>query len=112
MLRSTRCAALVALLAAAAGCEALEHRTPGERLWRRYCAECHGLDAAGNTVHEMGNAFADLRDDQWRTGGDDETIEQVIREGVFSQMPAHDELSSEDVRAIIFWLRHLRGETE
>ncbi len=112
MRHSIPLAMLVVLLTAIAGCGVFDHRSPGEKLWDKYCADCHGVDGAGNTVKEMGNTWADLRDDQWKTGGDPESIEQVIRAGVFAEMPAHDELSGEETKAIIDWLYHLRGETE
>ena len=112
MRRSLRFALPVLLLALAAGCDALSPRSPGESLWRKYCADCHGLDAAGDTVLYMGNDWADLRDDQWKNGGDRESIEQVVRAGIFAQMPAHDELSAEEMRALLDWLYQLRGESE
>ena len=107
-----RPAALVFALVLAGACGAFEHRSRGDQLWRKYCADCHGIDGAGNTVEYMGNAWADLRDDQWKNGGDPESIEQVVRAGVFGAMPAHDELSSGDMKAVIDWLYKLRGETE
>ena len=86
-------------------------KTPGERLWRARCAECHGLDARGNTPRFMGNDRADLTDDNWYAyGGDDAGLEAVIREGVFAQMPANADLTSTEMRALIGHLRSLRGE--
>jgi len=104
--------ALALLSTITSGCDKLAGRSRGEVLWRQNCADCHGLDAAGNTALYMGNAWADLRDDQWKTGGDRESIEQVVREGIFAAMPAHDELSPADMRALLDWLYHLRGESE
>lgn len=103
---------VLSLLASiATGCDGFEHRSRGEVVWRRLCADCHGLDAAGNTPTAMGNVWADLRDDQWRNGGDRDSIEQVVREGVFAAMPAHDELSADDMRALLDWIYRLRGES-
>ena len=100
------------LLLTIAGCDVLSHRSRGEVLWRKYCADCHGLDASGNTALYMGNVWADLRDDQWKSAGDRETVEQVVREGIFAAMPAHDELSADDMKELLDWLYHLRGESE
>ncbi|HVT57536.1 MAG TPA: c-type cytochrome [Thermoanaerobaculia bacterium] len=98
--------------AALGGCDVLlPHRSEGENLYRAHCADCHGLDGAGNTVQSMGNQYASLIDDVWRTGGDDGSIGNVIREGVFGQMPPFkDKLSDQQVSAIIRYLRVLRHE--
>jgi mono/diheme cytochrome c family protein len=106
----TALAALTAFAAfLAAACSG--GKTPGERLWRARCAECHGLDARGNTPRFMGNDRADLTDDNWYAyGGDDAGLEAVIREGVFAQMPANADLTSTEMRALIGHLRSLRGE--
>lgn len=106
--------ALLLLGGLAAGCAQIEdtllQRSTGERVWRRHCAECHGLDGAGNTPRFMGNANADLTDDSWAYGEGDDAIEQVIREGIFAKMPAFDRLSPEEVREVIGYLHQLRDE--
>lgn len=110
-----RAAAFAALLFASclalAACDFAAGRSPGERLWRKHCADCHGLDARGNTPRYMGEAYADLRDDGWRTGGDRYSIEMVIREGAFGKMPANPKLSKEEIKLIIDYLYQLRHET-
>ena len=91
------------------GCDALmTPASPGEKLWRQRCAECHGRDGAGNTPRYMGNYKADLIDDSWQHGGDPGSWEIVIREGVFGSMPANEDLSSEQVEALVQHLRQLR----
>jgi mono/diheme cytochrome c family protein len=106
---------LLALPLAAAltgsACGLVVPRSEGEKLWRKECANCHGLDASGNTPRYMGDVWADLLDVLWRSGGDEYAIEGVIREGVFGKMPANDELSSEEIRLIVDYLYWLRGET-
>jgi mono/diheme cytochrome c family protein len=87
-------------------------RSPGERLYRKHCAECHGLDAAGNTPRYMGNPYADLRDNIWKRGGDPVAMERIIRAGVFGEMPANPELTTEEVRSIVDHVRVLRGEKQ
>lgn len=100
------------LAAALGGCDDLFVRDPGERLWRKLCAECHGLDGAGNTPRFMGNAAADLTDDYWKSfGGDRYGWESAVREGVFGQMPAFDQLSREEMKALLDHLARLRGES-
>lgn len=108
--------ALLVLLAtigiSASGCgDLFEPKDPGERVYRRLCASCHGMDGRGNTVRYMGNEWADLTDSGWKTYGDDGSIENTIREGVFGKMPAHGELTREEMRDLLRYLRKLRGET-
>jgi cytochrome c oxidase cbb3-type subunit 3 len=116
MARSRRLAYAVfagALLLAA--CDSMEDyfvkRTPGEKLYRKLCAECHGLDGAGNTPRGMGNPNNDLIDEFWKYGGDAGSMENIIRQGVFGEMPAHDELTDQEVRQIVDHVLKLRGET-
>jgi mono/diheme cytochrome c family protein len=92
-------------------CEQLfPHRSEGEKLFRKHCAECHGLDGAGNTPGYMGDSYADLRDDLWRTGGDSDSMQSVVRDGVFAKMPKFDQLSAKEVRQVVDYVRVLRGE--
>ncbi|HEY0782726.1 MAG TPA: c-type cytochrome [Thermoanaerobaculia bacterium] len=86
------------------------HRSEGEKLYLDKCADCHGQDGRGNTVQYMGNQYADLRDDNWKNGSDDASIANVIREGVFGQMPKTEGLTDHQIRAIVTHLRVLRGE--
>jgi len=104
--------ALAVVLLASAACDQLfPHRSEGEKLWRKHCAECHGLDGAGNTVGYMGNPWADLTDNNWKTGGGDpSSFEDVVRDGVFGQMPADKELTHEQIRVLYEYLRVLRHE--
>lgn len=96
------------------GCDLiLPHRTEGEKLYRKHCAQCHGLDGAGNTPGYMGNAWADLTDDRWKTRvASASSLEQLLREGVFGQMPAYtsQQLSRQQVKEIYEHMRVLRGE--
>lgn len=101
---------LPAALATLAACDVLQPRSEGEKLWRKLCAECHGVDGTGNTPRYMGEPFADLRDGSWRTDSDRGTLESVVREGVFGKMPAHDELTAAQMRALLDHLYKLRGE--
>ena len=101
-------AALAALAPLAGGCL---NRSPGETLWRKHCADCHGIDGAGNTPRYMGNPWANVIDGSWKSGGDQYTIETTIREGVFGQMPGNTQLTAEEMTQIVDYLYYLRGET-
>lgn len=105
-----------AVAALAFGCDQLQNEflpgSPGEKLYRKHCAECHGVDGAGNTPRYMGNPDADLTDDSWQHGGGDpDSIAAVVHDGIFGKMPAHPELSPEEVRLIVDHVLKLRGET-
>lgn len=84
-------------------------RSPGETVWRRSCAECHGIDGAGNTPGYMGETYADLTDDLWRAGGNDGAMESVITGGVFGKMPP-TQLTPGELRAVVAYIHELRGE--
>lgn len=105
--------AVLAVLVMAAGllggCQQLfPHRTQGEELYREHCADCHGLDGRGNTVRDMGQAFADLTDDNWKNGGDDTSIGNSIREGSFGLMPGFQEkLNDQQIQALVAYIRIL-----
>lgn len=102
--------ALAAISFATAGCGLMPERSPGEKLWRKHCAECHGLGGAGNTPRYMGKLYADLLDDAWRAGGDSIAMADVIRGGVFGEMPAFDHLSEQEIRLLVTYIRELRGD--
>ena len=97
---------------ALAGCDALPfpRRSQGEKVWRKHCAQCHGIDGNGETPGFMGEQYAGLLDDVWRTGGNDGAMETVIRDGVFGKMPGFPQLTPEEVRAVIDHIHVLRGE--
>ena len=98
------CALLIAALALAA-CDAIEdkltNREPGERMYRRLCADCHGLDGRGNTALSMGKDFANLIDGVSKYGVEPGSMENLVRDGVFAEMPAHPELTPLQVRQIV-----------
>jgi mono/diheme cytochrome c family protein len=103
---------LALVLLALVACDILfPHRSEGEKLWRKHCADCHGLTAEGNTPSYMGNVYADLTDNLWKdSSGDDDSIEAVIHDGVFAQMPENPSLTHEERKAIVGYLRVLRHE--
>lgn len=113
MSRRRALSALPALLALGGGaCGLLTERPLGERLWRDRCADCHGIDARGNTVRFMGNPWADLTDEMWRTAGDPDTVAEVTRAGIVGLMPPSDDLTAEEMSALLDWLYYLRGERQ
>ncbi|MDX8413930.1 MAG: cytochrome-c oxidase, cbb3-type subunit III [Mariprofundales bacterium] len=51
------------------------------------CADCHGEDAAGGAINDLGTGAANLTDAIWRFGGSRDAILRTIRYGV-NQDPA------------------------
>ncbi len=72
----------------------------GAGLYRSLCAGCHGLDLQGG----LGSS---LITDQWRFGGDDESIATTIRDGraEIGMPPMGHALSDDDLRELILFLR-------
>ena len=103
---------LLATLAAASACDVLlPQRSPGEKIFRQRCAKCHGFDGRGNTPQYMGNAWADLTDNSWKeASGDPYALENVIRSGVFGEMPGYPDLSAAEMRRLVDYVLALRGE--
>jgi mono/diheme cytochrome c family protein len=73
--------------------------SPGERLFRDNCAKCHGRGGTGTAAY-LGNNYADLTDDTWKQGGSEFAIQQVIRQGVFGEMPPNPQLSDQEVKEL------------
>jgi mono/diheme cytochrome c family protein len=112
--RSAGIVLLVLIATVLAGCEDLvnrfSNRPPDEKLWRKHCAKCHGINGSGNTPAYMGNSYADLTDDVWKSGSSEGSIRRAIRDGVFGQMPGfRDQLTDKEVDLLIGYVRKLRG---
>jgi len=61
------------------------------------CVACHGADGSGNQA--LGSPR--LNDEIWLYGGETETIRKTVTEGRNGNMPAHENLLSEDRRRLI-----------
>ena len=96
-----------------AGCGAvLPQRPEGEKLYRKHCAECHGVDGAGQTLKSMGDNNADLLDQSWRHGLGPSGIETVLSQDLVFEHPTFSrKLSSEQIKQIGRHVRKLRGES-
>ena len=102
--------ALLAIAFSLGGCDMLvPKRSLGEQVWRKNCAECHGLNAEGKIPKYRRYEFANLLDDYWENGGDEASIENSIVEGIFPLMPEFPDLTYEERRAVIEYLRELRA---
>lgn len=93
----------------ALGCNLIQPKSTGERLYSDLCAKCHGVDGRGNVPRYMGNPYADLTDDLWKHGGDRASIEGVIRDGIFGEMPPNSDLQPDEMRALLDYLEKFRS---
>lgn len=101
--------ALLIPLTGLVACDAMAPgRSPGEKLYRKHCANCHGVDGKGQTVRFMGNTWANIVDDHWRYGGDRASLEHTLRTEVVFQHPSFDELSATDFKDIVKHVVKLR----
>lgn len=64
----------------------------GQQVFATYCTACHGQDGTGDQTVGAPN----LTDEIWLYGGSLEMIKHTVRGGRNGQMPAHDELLSDD----------------
>lgn len=93
------------------GCDQiLPKRSAGEKLYRKHCANCHGVDGSGNTITSMGDPNANLLDNDWRHAGDAHGIEAVIHQRLVFEHPDFSELSGTEVKQIVNHVLALRGE--
>ncbi len=103
--------ALAILVLSLGGCsELFPKRTPGEKLYRKHCADCHGIDGGGHTIRTMGDPDANLLDDRWKYPGDASGMETVILQALVFEHPTFDKFSREEVKQIVDHVFSLRGE--
>jgi len=62
----------------------------GGRLFSTYCSICHGSDAKGAV------GFPNLADNNWRWGGEPDTIKTTILHGRMAMMPAWGQVIGDD----------------
>jgi mono/diheme cytochrome c family protein len=79
--------------------------TPGQELFARHCALCHGATGEGASGPDLTNPL-------WQAGISDPDLERTLREGVRgTAMPAFsDRLHTGDAQALVRHLRSLVGE--
>lgn len=86
----------------------------GGAIFRTWCAQCHGSNAAGAV------GYPNLLDDNWLWGGSLEDIHYTISHGIrneddpnahYSEMPAFDEiLSDEEIGQVVQYVRNISGQ--
>ena len=95
------------LLPLLAGC--LPGRTDGERLYRRHCAGCHGVDGGGG-VRYQADEGANLLDETWKFGADPSQIEYSL---VAEEVRGHTtwDFTSQERTQLVDHVLALRGES-
>jgi cytochrome c oxidase cbb3-type subunit III len=79
-----------------------DHSSPGERLFRLHCAECHGLDGEGGQGPDLTRGI-------YRHGSTEQALYQTISKGVTgTPMPATS-LSDGQLRLLVGYVRGLAG---
>lgn len=98
------CAALLPLLA---GC--FPGGSPEERLYRRHCASCHGVDGGGG-VRYQANEGANLLDDTWKYGSDRSELEYSL---LNEEIAEHTQwgFTSQERQQLVNQVLALRGES-
>jgi mono/diheme cytochrome c family protein len=100
-------ATLGILLPLLAGCQ--PGGSAGERLYRRHCDTCHGVDGGGGILY-LADEGANLLDDAWRYGGDRTSIEFTLLEERVPKHPTWDLTNQEIQQLVDHILVDIRGE--
>jgi cytochrome c oxidase cbb3-type subunit 3 len=79
----------------------------GERLFRTYCMQCHGVDGGGRT-----GGFPNLTDNDWLYGGDPEAIKVSISEGRQGAMTPHDYMGADTITNLAHYVRSLSSQPD
>ena len=86
----------------------------GKQFYASHCVLCHGADGRGDTqMREFLKTYpANLVDDQWQYGAEDQHLFDVIKQGRSNRdMPAFsDTLSDERIWQTIHYIRYLGGQ--
>ncbi len=95
-----------ALLSMGIGCGP---RDPGERVYVRKCAGCHGPTGASTPSYRARFPHADLTDGVWRHGSDLASVKRLIAEGdPKSPMPRFEgRLDPEEIDAVARYVERL-----
>jgi mono/diheme cytochrome c family protein len=84
-------------------------RDPGERVYVRKCAGCHGRAGASTASYRARFPNADLTDGVWRHGSDLAAMKRLITEGdPRSPMPRFEgRLDPEEIEAVARYVERL-----
>jgi cbb3-type cytochrome c oxidase subunit III len=87
-----------------------ESVTAGNAVYRRYCANCHGLNAEGGPGNDLIPPAPDLTGKEWRHGSTDGEIFNTIKNGVPPELNMGawgDQLKDQDIWNVVNYLRSM-----
>ena len=76
----------------------------GRRIYKSYCASCHGADAVGYP------GFPNLTDNDWLYGGDEQSIKHSIRKGRQANMLAFEQVLGDNIPLMAEYVQKLGQE--
>jgi len=92
--------------------EVFPKRSPGEKVYRKHCSECHGVDGAGETIRSMGHDKTNLLDESWRYAMGASGIEMVLTQDLVFEHPTFSErLSPQEIKEVGRYIRTLRSRS-
>jgi mono/diheme cytochrome c family protein len=79
------------------------------RLFRQYCARCHGADFSGNGWRERGHTIPDFTSRAWQKGRSDVQLRVSVLEGKGTRMPGFQgKISNQEVRDLVQLIRQFQ----
>jgi mono/diheme cytochrome c family protein len=82
--------------------------TPGERLYRRHCDSCHGVDGSGGMLY-LADEGANLLDETWKYGGERSDLEYSLMNDDVTKHKSWD-FTPQERRELVDHILFLRGE--
>jgi mono/diheme cytochrome c family protein len=82
----------------------------GKRVFKRSCANCHGLNAEGSPGNDVTPEAPDLTDAAWTHGATDGEIFNSIKNGVapeFNMGAFGDQLKDDEIWTVVHYIRSL-----
>lgn len=88
---------------------AVSFAAPASEIWTNQCAKCHGADGAGKTKIGQKLKLKDYSDAKVQADLKDEDITKAIKNGITEggkeKMKAFSDLSDDDVKALVAYVR-------
>ncbi|MDP1581328.1 MAG: cytochrome c [Candidatus Didemnitutus sp.] len=108
-MKSRTAIALFAALAFAASSFAAD----GTAVWNNHCSSCHGADGKGDTKMGKKLKIKDLTDAAYQASFTDEAAFNAVKIGVKTEagktvMKAIEEVTDEEINAVVVYLRTLK----